>query len=77
MGFEVGGEAMLKVFQAKLMSITNHYFDHKLLLLIRAGLCNSGQATKRSCDLPIEKIGANTEFKPSFTSPSIEELASS
>jgi len=25
----------------------------------------------------IEKIGANTEFKLSFTSPSIEELASS
>ena len=27
--------------------------------------------------IPIEKISANTEFKVSFTSPSIEELASS
>ena len=37
----------------------------------------SGQASITSRDVPIEKIGANTEFKLSFTSPSIEELASS
>jgi len=36
-----------------------------------------GQASIASRDVPIEKIGANTEFKLSFTSPSIEELASS
>jgi len=30
-----------------------------------------------SCDIPIEKIHVNTGFKLSFTSPSIEELASS
>ena len=36
-----------------------------------------GQASSTSRDVPIEKIGANTEFKLSFTSPSIEELASS
>ena len=35
-----------------------------------------GQASIASRDVPIEKIGANTEFKLSFTSPSIEELAS-
>jgi hypothetical protein len=36
-----------------------------------------GQASITSCDVPIEKISANTEFKLSFTSPSIKELASS
>ena len=36
-----------------------------------------GQASITSRDVPIEKIGANTEFKLSFTSPSIEVLASS
>ena len=36
-----------------------------------------GQASIASRDVPIEKIGADTEFKLSFTSPSIEELASS
>ena len=30
-----------------------------------------------SRDIPIEKIRSNTEFKLRFTSPSIEELASS
>ena len=30
-----------------------------------------------SRDVPIEKIRSNTEFKLRFTSPSIEELASS
>jgi len=36
-----------------------------------------GQASITSCDILVEKISANTEFKLSFTSPSIEELASS
>ena len=36
-----------------------------------------GQVSFASRDILIEKIGANTEFKLSFTSPSIEELASS
>ena len=36
-----------------------------------------GQASITSRDVLIEKISANTEFKLSFTSPSIEELASS
>ena len=35
-----------------------------------------GQASITSRDILIEKIGTNTEFKLSFTSPSIEELAS-
>jgi len=39
--------------------------------------CYLGQASIASCDILIEKISANTEFKLSFTSPSIEELASS
>jgi len=39
--------------------------------------CYLGQASITSCDVPIAKIGANTEFKLSFTSPSIKELASS
>jgi len=34
-----------------------------------------GQASITSCNILIEKISANTEFKLSFTSPSIEELA--
>jgi hypothetical protein len=36
-----------------------------------------GQASFASRDVPIEKISTNTKFKLSFTSPSIEELASS
>jgi hypothetical protein len=36
-----------------------------------------GQASITSRDVLIEKIGANTGFKLSFTSPSIKELASS
>ena len=36
-----------------------------------------GQASITSCDVLIEKISTNTGFKLSFTSPSIEELASS
>jgi hypothetical protein len=36
-----------------------------------------GQASITSRDILVEKISANTEFKLSFTSPSIEELASS
>jgi hypothetical protein len=36
-----------------------------------------GQASITSHDVLIEKISTNTEFKLSFTSPSIEELASS
>jgi len=34
-----------------------------------------GQASIMSCDVLIEKISTNTEFKLSFTSPSIKELA--
>ena len=39
--------------------------------------CYLGQASITSRDILIEKIGANTGFKLSFTGPSIEELASS
>jgi len=42
-------------------------------LIVSRGAVND--CTSR--DVPIEKIGANTEFKLSFTIPSIEELASS
>jgi len=38
--------------------------------------CTIGQQFLHSSVNLIEKIGANTEFKPHFTSPSIEELAS-
>jgi len=50
--------AMMMICQLIKKLFTDHYL---------------GQASITSCDILIEKIGANTGFKLSFTSSSIED----